>query len=104
MVRLIDLAHGRRRFHTPLDSTNATAYRPFILDLKVPYMLRFQWTGERRHRSDDDDDERAISSGAAGIATNAGGEGLYWKVVASGQIAQSVRVGEGDGGDVTLLI
>ena len=67
-------------------------------------MFRFKWTGERKHTSDDDDDEGAISSGAAGIATNADGEGLYWKVVASGQIAQSVSVGEGDSGDVTLRI
>ena len=69
---MIDLAHGRRRFHASLDSNNTTAYRPFVLDLKVPYMLRYQWTGERKpmESDDDEDDEVAIPSGAAGFASN----------------------------------
>ena len=101
---MIDLAHGRRRFHPPLDSNNATAYRPFFLDLKVPYMHRFQWTGEREPNEIDDNegDEVAIPSGDAGFAES--GVEFYWKVVRSGRIARSVRVGEGDGGDVTLKI
>ena len=101
---MIDLAHGRRRFHTPDDPNTATAYRPFVLDMKVPYWLRFVWTGEPNHTSDE---EGPSPRRAAGLATNAGGKGdasLYWKVVASGEIAQSVSDGEGDGGDVIFLI
>jgi len=104
VVRLIDLTHGRRRFHRAADPSNASAYRPFVLALKVPYWLRFVWTGEPDHTSDD---EGPSPRGAAGLATNAGGKGdasLYWKVVTSGEIAQSVSDGEGDGGDAILLV
>ena len=68
----------------------------------MPYWLRFVWTGEPGHTSDDDG---SSPREAAGLATNAGGKGdtsLHWKVVTSGEIAKSVRVGEGDGGDVAL--
>ena len=51
---MIDLAHGRCRFHRAADPSNASAYRPFVLDLNVPYWLRFVFPGEPDHTSDDD--------------------------------------------------
>ena len=95
-------SHGRRRFSAALGETNATFYRPFVLDVKVPYDFRFTFTGERR--GDDDDDDSSGGGGGGGSARSGAGEDLYWKVVRTGVIAKSVRVGEGDGGDVTLRI
>ena len=103
MASHTDAAGSSRHSTRPI----STAYRPFFLDANVPYTLRFQWTGEREpvERDDDENDEGAIAIGAAGIASTAGGEGdVYWKVVASGQIAKSDGAGEGAGGDVTLRI
>ena len=93
-------SHGRRRFNSPLDSTTAHLYRPFILDLKVPYKRRFEWTGE----SLADDVDSSGGGGGGGGGRSGAGEDLYWKVVGTGAIAKSVSVGEGDDGDVTLRI
>ena len=54
----------------------------------------------------------AADSAAAGLpptlasatVPDAPPEALYWKVVASGEIAESTSVGEGDNGDVTLRL
>ena len=95
--------HGRRRFSAPLGETNATFYRPFVLDVKVPYDFRFTFTGERR--GDDFDDDSSGGGGGGGSAASGAGEDLYWKVVKTGVIAKSVRVGEGDVSEfVTLKI
>ena len=37
---------ARNRFDKPDDLADATVYRPFVLDLTVPYSLRMIWTGE----------------------------------------------------------
>ena len=57
-------------------------------------MNRFKFTGERR--GDDDDDDSSGGGGGGGSARSGAGEDLYWKVVKTGVIAKSVRVGEGD--------
>ena len=66
-------SHGRRRFNWPLDSTNAHLYRPFILDLKVPYKRRFEWTGE----SLADDVDSSGGGGGGGGGRSGAGEDLY---------------------------
>ena len=56
---------------------------------------------------DTSDDDGSSSREAAGLATNDGGKGaapLYWKVVTSGEIAESTSVGEGDNSDITLRL
>ena len=101
---MIDLAHGRRRFHNAADPNNASAYRPFALDLNVSYWRRFVFPGEPDHTSDDDG---SSTRKAAALAVQNDGKGaapLYWKVVTSGEIAEATSVGEGDNGDVTLRV
>ena len=100
MVRIdgkID-SHGRRRFNRPLDSTNAHLYRPFVLDVKVPHMYRFEFTGE----SVADDVDSSGGGGGGGGGCSGAGEDLYWKVLGTGAIGKSVSVG--DDGDVTVRI
>ena len=84
MIRLIDLAHGRRRFHKTADPSNASAYRPFVLDLKVPYWLRFVLPGEPNHTSDDDGSSTREAAALAAKNDGKGAAPLYWKVVTSG--------------------